>query len=63
MNYNNNRYSPERIKKLLEITLACSLTYKQEELVLSFQEQFISKNTLSEKQLSILEDIYERANP
>lgn len=62
MGYNANRYSPERIKKLLEITLQCKLTYKQEALLLSFQEQFISRNSLSEKQLAILEDIYERAS-
>lgn len=62
MGYNANRNSPERIKKLLEITLACKLSYKQEALLLSFQEQFISRNSLSEKQLTILEDIYERAS-
>ncbi len=57
------RNSPDRIKKLLEITLACSLTYKQEELLLSFQDQFNERGSLSDKQLTILEDIYERANP
>lgn len=57
------RHSSTRVKKLLEITLACSLTYKQEALILSFQDQFLERGSLSDKQLDVLEDIYERVNP
>jgi hypothetical protein len=52
----------ERLSKIFKILELCSLSYKQEELVLSFQDQFRKNGTLSPRQTSILEDIYERAN-
>lgn len=58
---NTHAATPDRIKSMLDITLRCKLSYKQEELLLSFQEQFITKGTLSDKQVAILEDIYEKA--
>ena len=51
-----------RLEKIFKILNLCSLSYKQEELVLSFQDQFNANGTLSPRQTSILEDIYERAN-
>lgn len=51
-----------RLEKIFKILSLCSLSYKQEELVLSFQDQFNKNGTLSQRQTFILEDIYERAN-
>ena len=39
------RHSSTRVKKLLDITLACSLTYKQEALILSFSDQFLERGS------------------
>lgn len=52
----------ERLSKIFKVLDLCSLSYKQEELVLSFHDQFLKNGTLSQRQTAILEDIYERAN-
>jgi len=54
--------APNRIKSMLDIALACKLSYRQEELLLNYQEQFLLKGTLTERQVAILEDIYERSS-
>ncbi len=51
-----------RLEKIFKILKLCSLSYKQKELVLSFEDQFNKNGTLSQRQTFILEDIYERAN-
>lgn len=51
----------DRIEEIFKVLSLCSLSYKQEELVLSFEDQYKKHKKLSEKQLSILIDIYERA--
>lgn len=64
-NITNTRYNPNmvpsRIKSMLDIALRCKLSYRQEALLLNYQEQFLFKGTLTEKQVAVLEDIYERA--
>lgn len=46
---------------MFEILKLCSVSIKQEELLESFEEQFNERGTLSDRQLNILMDIYERA--
>lgn len=51
----------ESVKRMFEILKLCSVSIKQEELLESFEEQFNERGTLSDRQLNILMDIYERA--
>lgn len=50
------------LKEVFKTLNLCSLSYKQEELVQSFEEQFEKNGRLSEKQVVILLDIYEKAS-
>jgi hypothetical protein len=50
-----------RIKRMFEVLHYCKLTYKQEDIVCSLEDQFTQKGTLSDRQRILLSDIYERA--
>ncbi len=51
----------ERIKHIFRFMNFDGLMEAQENLVISFEEQFLNRGTLSDRQLEILEDIYRRA--
>lgn len=50
-----------RIKEIFKTLNLCSLSYRQEELIQSLEDQFNAKGTLSDKQVNLLMDIYERS--
>jgi uncharacterized membrane-anchored protein len=52
-----------RLFKIFNILAFCNLTHKQEDLVMSFENQFKKTGRLSERQTEIIEDIYDRSNP
>jgi hypothetical protein len=53
--------NPERIKHIFQFINFDGLTEAQENLVISFEEQFLDRGMLSDNQMKILEDIYRRA--
>ena len=50
-----------RIKHIFEFMNYDALSEAQEDYVISFEEQFIERGQLSERQMEILEDIFRRA--
>ena len=54
--------SKDKIDSIFKVLALCKLSPKQEELVNSFEEQYKRKGSLSERQIEVLEDIYERAS-
>jgi hypothetical protein len=51
----------ERVKHILKFMEYDELTDAQHDLVVSFEEQFNRRGSLSEKQFDILEDIFDKA--
>lgn len=51
----------ERIKHIFQFINLGALSKVQENLVISFEEQFLERNKLSERQIEILEDIFRKA--
>lgn len=51
----------ERIKHCFSLMNYDVLTEPQENLVISFEEQFLERGTLSDRQIEILEDIFRKA--
>lgn len=54
--------NPDRIKCLLETMDHDYLTEKQLDLIISFEEQFKKRGTLSDRQCEILESINKQAS-
>lgn len=52
----------DRIAHILQFMEYDQLTDAQHSLVVSLEEQFERKGTLSDKQMELLESIFERAN-
>jgi len=51
----------ERIKHIFKFINQNVLSEAQENLVISFEEQFLDRDHLSERQSEVLEDIFQRA--
>ena len=51
---------PKRITHVLAFMDYNNLSEKEEELIVSFKKQFEKKKSLSDEQVRILEEIYER---
>ena len=51
----------ERIDHIFKFMAYDNLTDAQHDLIVSFEEQFQRRGSLSERQFEILEDIFERA--
>lgn len=51
----------DRVEHIFKFMAYDNLTDAQHDLIVSFEEQFERKNYLSERQIEILEDIFERA--
>lgn len=51
----------ERIEHIFKFMAYVNLTDAQHDLIESFEKQFNQRGSLSERQLEILEDIFERA--
>ena len=52
---------PDKTKMMFDLMEYDYLTDAQHDLVISFQEQFESRGSLSDRQFEILEDIFKRA--
>lgn len=51
----------ERIKHIFRFIKFGALSEAQENLVINFEEQFLDRGRLSDRQVEILEDIFRRA--
>ena len=51
----------DRIEHIFKFMAYDNLTDAQHDLIVSFEEQFQRRGSLSERQFEILEDIFERA--
>lgn len=52
----------ESVRRMIKILKLCHLSIRQEDLIESYERQFEERGTLSERQVDILMDIYERAD-